>query len=142
MKASDLRIGNLVEYNGITFQVYSIQSPEPMQDERFSDKYLVTLSGDGLITVTIDEIKPITLTEEWLAKFSLSQQGKRPMWVKGKVCVVLARYLDLKGYLTDKKFYIGFKDLGNVIFHTTIECEHVHTLQNAVALIGEELTIR
>jgi hypothetical protein len=133
MKASELRIGNLVDLGNRIAKVIEIYHLGCV---------VVDLEETQDTIEDYERTKGIPLTEEWLLDLGFSQQGKRPMWVKGKVCVVLARYPDLKGYLTDKKFYIGFKDLGNVIFHTTIECEHVHTLQNAVALTGEELTIR
>ncbi len=133
MKASELRIGNLVDLGNRIAKIIEIAHLACV---------VVDLEETQDTIEDYERVKGIPLTEEWLLDLGFSQQGKRPMWVKGKVCVVLARYPDLKGYLTDKKFYIGFKDLGNVIFHTTIECEHVHTLQNAVALTGEELTIR
>jgi len=133
MKASELRIGNLVDLGNRIAKIIEIAHLACV---------VVDLEETQDTIEDYERTKGIPLTEEWLLDFGFSQQGKRPMWVKGKVCVVLARYPDLKGYLTDKKFYIGFKDLGNVIFHTTIECEHVHTLQNVVALTGEELTIR
>lgn len=65
----ELRIGNLVEYNGVICSVYSIESPLPRREERFNEKAVITLSHGGLITATIDEIKPIELTEKWLKDF-------------------------------------------------------------------------
>lgn len=84
----------------------------------------------------------IPLTEEWLSKLGFKQQGNRKMWVRDRVCVVLESYTDLSGKAMPEAFYIGFKDLGNVLFHTTLKVEYVHTLQNAFALTGEELTIK
>jgi hypothetical protein len=135
MKASDLRIDNLLRDKVTKTELRVIKLTEQDIVTHVIDRSMYPLK-DGW------GIEPIPLTEKWLLDFGFSQQGKRPMWVKGKVCVVLASYPNLKGYLTDKKFYIGFKDLGNVIFHTTIECEHVHTLQNAAALTGEELKLK
>lgn len=135
----DLRIGNYVKYNGFTCVVHSIKQKES-RDDNFNDKDFVLLALDGIIGVTINNVEPIPLTEQWLIDFDFIRQGNRKMWVKGNVCVVLEDYPDLRGNSTGEKFYIGFKDLGNVIYHTQFEVPFVHTLQNAYALTGEELT--
>lgn len=64
------------------------------------------------------------------------------MWVKDRLCVVYETYLDLSNKPIPAAFYIGFKDLGNVVFHTTLKVDYVHTLQNAFFLTGEELVIQ
>lgn len=88
-----------------------------------------------------NEIKPILLTEDILLKCEFKQLAQRHMWVKGKVCVVFMDYPDLRGKSTGEKFYVGFKDMGNVIYHTQFEIPYLHSLQNAYALTGEELTV-
>jgi hypothetical protein len=131
MKANEFRIGNLVFYiNGGLFEVIGIHQFGLDVEDDIETTYM-----------EYENFNPIPLTEEWLLRFGFKRQGNRNMWVKGKVCVVLENYRDLSGKLTGEKFYIGFKDLGNVIFHTTFECPYVHTLQNAFALTGEELTL-
>lgn len=134
MRPQDLRIGNLLSVGNYDVKVAEIHhlgvqvwDLEETQDtlELFSDR-----------------IKPIPLTPERLVKLGFKQQGQRKMWVKDRVCVVLESYIDLSGKPTPEAFYIGFKDLGNVLFHTTLKVECVHELQNAFALTGEELTIK
>jgi len=86
-------------------------------------------------------LAPIPLSIDMLDKMLFTRQGKRNMWVKDKVCVVLEDYPDSRGNSTGEKFYIGFKDLGNVIYHSQFECPSVHFLQNAFALCGKQLLI-
>lgn len=126
LKISDLKIGNYILH-------------EPTID----DWEEIIISPVTLIQfdTSPDSFAPINLTEEWLLKFGFIRQGNRKMWIKGKVCVVLENYVDLHRKFTGERFYIGFKDLGNVIFHTTFECPFVHTLQNTYSLTGEELKL-
>lgn len=64
LQPQDLRIGNFVEHNNYIFRIYSIISPSPDRNERFNNKTVLELWGNGLISVPINEIKPIPLTEE------------------------------------------------------------------------------
>ena len=75
MEKNELRIGNLISQNGFNGYVYAIQSEEPRSDKRFDGKVLVTLFDNGLTTVSIDEIEPILLTEEWHNKFGGVKSG-------------------------------------------------------------------
>jgi hypothetical protein len=122
MKASEVRIGNLVNY---------------CNSERVLDTELFL----QLLKYTTP-FEPIPLTEEWLLKFGFKQQGNRKIWIKDRLCVVYESYIDLSNKPIPAAFYIGFKDLGNVVFHTTLKVDYVHTLQNAFFLTGEELTIK
>lgn len=64
-----LRIGNLVEYNGITWYVHGICIPAPMEDKRYSDKYIIDLfDGAGVISVTIEDIEAILIDSDVLTK--------------------------------------------------------------------------
>jgi len=69
VEAKNFRIGNLVSHNGFNGYVYSIEAAQPRKEERFSDKDLVTLFNNGIITLPIDEINPIPLTEQHLIDF-------------------------------------------------------------------------
>lgn len=140
MKASELRLGNLVSYNGVLCEVYSIEGPEPRKEPRFSDKEVVTVVCGGLLTVAIDELEAVPLTPELITQLGFKQQGNRPMWIKDRVCVLFESYFDIAGKKLPEQFWIGFKDLGNVLYHTTLKVETVHGLQNAAAITGEELT--
>lgn len=73
----DLRIGNLLTYNGFTVKVSEICSPKPLKDKRYSDKWILELfDGAGLISCTIDEVLPIELTNEWLEKLGFKYDEK------------------------------------------------------------------
>jgi len=85
--------------------------------------------------------KPIPLTEEWLVKFGFIRQGSRNMWVKDKLCIDLKELPNIRGEFIEG-WYIGLKDLGNVLFHSFMKIEHVHQLQNLFyCLTGEELKL-
>jgi hypothetical protein len=131
MKASELRIGNLITSNSYYSYVYSIESAMPLQNERYSDKVLVTLFNGGLSTVPIDELEPIPLNEEWLLKFGFE-------W-----CNEAAGYFD--------NLHAVYLMYPNVQFHPFctndkdcwIELQYVHQLQNlCFALTGKELEIK
>ena len=124
MKSQDLRIGNLVytDYEG-TLEVININS----EGFDYIDCKKPTFKSIG--RYSIDSIKPIVLTEEWLLKFgfiafddktfihdSLRYSDKFKFREDG----VLA-YVSSEVYITDLKY--------------------VHQLQNLYfALTGEELT--
>jgi hypothetical protein len=129
MKASELRIGNLVSQNGFYGYVYSIESALPRQEKRFSDKDLVTLFDNGITTAPIDEIKPITLTEEWFLKFKLERTFK-----------------DLHGCYNNDKYMFSLVDeyeydvfiFGHEedLYLTTIK--YVHELQNLYFALNDK----
>jgi hypothetical protein len=124
MKANELRIGNLVSQNGFFGYVYSIESALPRQEQRFSDKDLVTLFDNGITTMTIDEIKPIPLTEEWLVKFGFNEFEK-----------------NYRTFFVNNKFKIEMSNTGN-IYYNKLWIPYVHTLQNLYfSLTGVELDL-
>lgn len=144
MEARELRIDNLVEYNGMFCRVSDITAPSPMKDERFSDKWCIGLLCGGFIDTTIEFISPIPLTEEWLSRFGAeliedgfdSDEG-------GRVCIIdfdvfrtewSAKDNYWKVYRRMTKEWQSLDDLyiSNVKF--------VHEWQNLIfALTGEEL---
>lgn len=147
LKAKELKIGNLIK--GIYYD-YNIDD-DHLEKETIAEVATLDVSGSGDYPIYVysdediedfSDFQGIPLTEEWLIKLGFKQQGNRKMWTKDRVCVVLEAYTDLSGKPTPEAFYIGFKDLGNVLFHTTLKVEYVHTLQNAFALTGEELTLK
>jgi len=131
LKANELRIGNLVSQNGFYGYVYSIESAEPRNDIRFSDKDIITLFDNGITYVPIDEIEPIPLTEEWLIKFGFELDIEDDGYFKGK-------------------YKVSVSDEGCIFFiydnYYPIEiCEfkYIHQLQNLYfALTNTELTIK
>jgi hypothetical protein len=110
MKASELRIGNYV-------------------NDRFDAEVTVcdiTHGGInlnyGYSTISIDELKPIPLTEEWLLRFGFDKPfktvGDFERWQKGEFRLLNGKLLPL----------------------SNVEIQHVHQLQNLYfALTGEEL---
>jgi hypothetical protein len=132
MKVNELRIGNLVEYNDCLAYVYSVESAEPRVNSNFNDKEIVTLQLNGLTTVTINEVQPIPLTEEWLLKFGFERlhQSNYILLENGSesfhLCETIFSY-----------WVLEFKGL-----HWS-RIQHVHQLQNLYqALTGEELTLK
>lgn len=68
MEAGGLRIGNYVLYNGVWGRIWAIMPPLPYEEERLCNKYLIELECNGLITVPVDEVEGISLTEELMEK--------------------------------------------------------------------------
>lgn len=77
IKINELRIGNVVEYNGFHLPVYSITGAYPRKGTRYNNKALVDLVCDGFVTADEDEINPIPITPELLTKcgFKIDQYG-------------------------------------------------------------------
>ena len=89
-----------------------------------------------------EELEPIQLTEEWLVKLGFIRQGQRKIWVKDKLCIELKELPNIRGKFIEG-WYIGLKDLGNVLFHSFMKIECVNQLQNlCFALTGEELVVK
>ena len=122
MKSNELRIGNLV------------------QDRHSEECGMIDIVVLGIIdTMENHSYEPIPLTEEWLVKFGFIRQGGRKMWVKDKLCIDLKELPNIRGEFLEG-WYIGLKDLGNVLFHSFMKVKHVHQLQNLYfALTGQEL---
>ena len=134
----DLRIGSLVSQNGSYGYVYSIESPEPKNNKRFSDKVVITLFDNGLEVVPINEIKPILLTEEFLSKF-----GAIPHYNLNYDYFTFELVTDFRmtNYLLKKQKDGSFEFTSKEgSFERNIK--HVHQLQNLFyALTGQELTL-
>jgi len=130
MKASELRIGNFVEYNGMTLRVSEIYSPKPRQPKEFSDVECVELHCDGFIAATIHEINPIELTEEILVKCGFkttSWDNHSTFW--NMFCSDGSMVISLEHK------YIAVGDLT-----LDIEVKYLHQLQNLFyAITGKEL---
>ena len=145
MKATELRIGNWVfdsdRDDPYFYQIVRIETKE-YTDWNSGDKFNVIGkiegSEDGYYEM---KPSPIPLTEEWMERFGFIRQGNRNMWVKDKLCIELKELPNIRGEFIEG-WYIGLKDLGNVLFHSFMKIEHVHQLQNLYfALKGEELTL-
>ena len=123
MKATELRHGNLVEYNGIMWVVLSITYPSPRNDN-YSDKWLLELSNGGIITVTLDECNPILLTYKWLES------------VKGDGSFRLRFNKSIAAFEVERKY----TSLDGEEWIFISNCRYIHEWQNLYfALTGEEL---
>jgi hypothetical protein len=119
MKASELRINNLVNYKIVD-----------ELDER--KEWFEPCEIDAVDLQVIDsDYQPIPLTEEWLLKFGFEKSDNNFDWyIKDNYCVSFLKELDL----------IVFK----IKFQTVDICKikYVHQLQNLYfALTNEELTL-
>lgn len=135
VSVTDLRIGNLVEYNGMIMKISEICSPKPLKDKRYSDKYIIELfDGAGLLNCTLDEIKGIAITEEILLKL-------------GFEVIYRSNFTLRLDYKENFKFWAGW-NLVNGHFHIRFIGEQftnikfIHELQNLYfSITGSELQI-
>lgn len=116
MKASELRVGSLVDYEGAVHTVYEIQTNlcRSYRNKNNAEMYLHGYS----------EIKPIPLTEEWLTKLGFDGCN----WIDAGALGF--QYLPYEKCVT--LIYSESVSVPNIQF--------VHQLQNLYfALTGEEL---
>ena len=127
LKANELRIGNIVSQNGFFGYVYSIESALPREEERFSDKEVITLFDNGLTTVPIEEIISIRLNERWLMRFGFKyDEFISPMY--------RPKAYSISGMTLYKE--------SEIFCYSHIKLTYVHQLQNLYfALTGEELVV-
>lgn len=142
MCIEELRIGNYVEYNGCTGVVYAVHSPIPCDDEHFRDIGIVELVLGGIVTVRIDEIQPITLTEDLFLKCGfIKDSTNNTIWMD-----MQTHYLEFNA-MPD-----GFYPTHAQYAEISIEIEqrvslnkitNLHQLQNIIySLTGQELEIK
>ena len=120
MKEQDLRIGNVVLFNGVE---------STMTGHNFFG--FGRTFKDGVTALEYFNIKPIPLTEEWLLKFGFNdlQDNSYEFWKSSIWCLLFenGKY----------EVYYGSMCLGLPILKS------VHQLQNLYhALTGEELIIK
>lgn len=134
MKANELRIDNLVLYNGIVMKISEICSPKPLKDKKYSDKYIIELfDGAGLINCVIDYINSVPITEEWLFKFGF-EKIEDTSWY----CEYRIDKKNIVSFDKDDKEYSYFN-----LSSRLCRLQYVHQLQNLYfALTQEELKIK
>ena len=122
---TDVRVGNLVEYEGQIFEIDTIAKEFPT----------LNTSEFGIGVVDWKDLNGIPLTEEWLIKF-----GFRYEYKTGPQESQYSLKCD-KG-----EFLVHFDKMANfgmILLLDDIELKSVHQLQNLYfALTGKELTIK
>ncbi len=123
MKATELRIGNWVEIQGLESKIILVDTEGCICENEYCEDF-----ENNNIT---QNLQPIPLTEEWLTRFgfSLGYDG----WYS--ICMPSGIFLAI-----EEDMYEVTVGQGVDFSHTLIELNYVHQLQNLYyALTGEEL---
>lgn len=135
INASELRIGNYVDFYGNHIRVWSILSPTPQREKRYDGKCILEIGSPDSFNVPIDEVNPVALTEELLLRCGLSPNE---WFCCDGYCVVEDRDADTH--------YGWCMKVRNASHTREIEFgyfKYLHQLQNLYfALTGEELTLK
>ena len=133
MKASELRIGNLVDLGNRIAKVIEINHLACV---------VVDLEETQDTIEDYERTKPILLTEEWLLKFGFYKDEE--YWWIGRIdCKYCFKYRD---WADNWAFYIEYTDGrpsdDGVKYPIAFDIKYVHQLQNLYfALTGEELIL-
>lgn len=124
LKTTDLRIGNFVITPRGVEKIVEIHRNHLMFEPLRESPY---------VTYSIDLVKPIPLTEEWLVKF-----GIKDLWIKGSWKIVEDKMNgEHYGWGMLVRNSSRTKEIEFAYF------KYVHELQNLFyAVVGEELTIK
>jgi hypothetical protein len=125
MKASELRLGNLVNFGVKVVPIKSIHTESVLKDE--VRVYVELNEKLQHYCLDIIEIEPTPLTEEWLLKFG---------FVKHKTTDIYPTFAKQMFNWNDGILYIiGYGFMNHI--------KYVHQLQNLYfALTGEELVVK
>lgn len=128
MKASELRIGNLISYKGETVTLLGISDAGLCNVDKFKH-YKDSLSED------ISAFQPILLTEEWLGKFGYqyaNENGQKFYWHLEMPYFQLRR---------DELSWLLWYDEDFEALISKMDIEFMHQLQNIFFyMTGMELT--
>jgi len=125
MKATELRIGNLVKVSNNTINIFNITC--------VGLTYVFLTDEYEDYDSTPEDLIPIPLTEEWLLKFGFEKPTNEKPY-NFKISAVAFLHSEFQNEL---KCFNGNK----LLF--SMPCEYVHQLQNIFfALCGKELTIK
>ena len=139
MKATELRIGNLVSF-------YKSDVKEIMTDKiteicEYDGKYFAIIPKYSKKTgINIDKgIMGIFLTKEWLKKLGFEKENK--YWCKKEWEILWSIHVSIKGGVELQLVRDDdFESNGTEIINLQRGCKYVHQLQNLYfALTGEEL---
>lgn len=123
LTASELRIGNLVEYEGEIYEIDTISKLFPT----------LNTVAFGIGVVGWDNLNPIPLNEEWLLKFGFTKKENRQYWYKEDSMLRFA--------LLDGCLHCSIGDDENGVLYNRLY--FVHQLQNLFyAINNKELTIK
>ena len=117
----DLRIGNLVKYNGEFYAIKSFDEEHVVLKDNVLSEYYLDYIG-------YDEIEPIEITEEWLLKLGYEKDGD---------------FFRIKNTRLAEAFI--FKEGLSICVHSfwLKHIKSIHQLQNLYfALTGKELEIK
>lgn len=139
MKANELRIGNLVNYGVNIVPIKSIHT-----ESVFKDTVTIYVELNEKLQnycLDINEIEPITLTDEWFEKWGFYKDGE--FWSRGIWdCKYCFRYRD---WAKNWAFYQEYTDSVNpkddgIKYPISFDIEYVHQVQNIwFALLHEEI---
>lgn len=131
IQANELRIKNLLEFNGAVMEVASIHCDNTI---RFYNKE----KTDTIGCFRINECKPIPLTEQWLLEFGFTYNGWN--YDLGRF-TFHAQGTDENGSFYNTEFYI-MKNSTKELLLLSYQIDHVHQIQNLYfALTNQELTL-
>ena len=131
MKASELRVDNLVNYEGRVCEVITIS-----QNGDLELAYLDRPPSDPFILTELDilEIEPIPLTEDWLIKLGFDKERNAHDTTDLYIHDIIS--------LSNKGDYFSCAIHTLLTYPLPTKIKNVHQLQNLYfALTGEELTL-
>jgi len=141
MLAQELRIGNYINRLGKQTEIKAIQQSEKI--------CYVNTSISGAIT--INQIEPIPLTEEWLLKLGFEVKDRKSN-LDTDIFYMPAFEIDYCLFYADFRLDYGlyleytdspFPEDDEKLYPITFGIKYVHQLQNLLySLTGEELTIK
>lgn len=121
LEAKDFRIKNLVDFEGKIYEIHTIADVFPT----------LNTSEFGIGVIDWNNIKPITLTEEWLLKFGFTR-NKDTYYLND---------LGLSWLTTEDNFQTEYKLADSK--WKLLDLKFVHQLQNLYfALCGDELKLK
>lgn len=143
MRVDELMICNAVRYNGNDFKVTDISRAWPRVERRYNNKPVVTIFDGGLLTVGLDEIEPIPITEEWLTKNDFKREYDC-------ICEYTYYIREIDGYFVEIK--IDCSNMGDEYVNCHIDncdrnsvasadIQYVHQLQNLLNIMNIKFDI-
>jgi hypothetical protein len=126
IQANELRIGNLVCYDGRVFEIDTIAKEFPT----------LNTTEFGIGVVGWNDIEPIIITEEWLLKFGFIEINRSNFRISFDH--IQTRFIGYDFCEKEKEFN-GFRYYGHYLHNIN----HIHQLQNLYfALTQTELTLK